>query len=72
MHCLNCIRCMQNSTFETGLKGKEILRTKENNTIALIRYASRLINSLKVKTLDWGSLCNYYVNQYKRIMSSLV
>ena len=19
MHCLNCIRCMQNSTFETGL-----------------------------------------------------
>ena len=20
MHCLNCIRCMQNSTFETGLR----------------------------------------------------
>ena len=27
MHCLNCIRCMQNSTFETGLGSIPYLHT---------------------------------------------
>ena len=28
MHCLNCIRCMQNSTFETGLTDENMLYTQ--------------------------------------------
>ena len=31
MHCLNCIRCMQNSTFETGLKLLGIIRVMSDS-----------------------------------------
>ena len=32
MHCLNCIRCMQNSTFETGLINTKIPNLKPNDS----------------------------------------
>ena len=32
IYCLNCIRCMQNSTFETGLKDTCVLISSGNLT----------------------------------------
>ena len=37
MHCLNCIRCMQNSTFETGLN---TMKTKR----MLVAFGRKLTN----------------------------
>ena len=40
MHCLNCIRCMQNSTFETGLMPASLVYSKS----VIVRLLHFLLN----------------------------
>ena len=56
MHCLNCIRCMQNSTFETGLKFKiyKIKKVKKRRllrAVACAQYIQNIIPNLGLKAV---------------------
>ena len=53
MHCLNCIRCMQNSTFETGLKFKiyKIKKRRLLRAVACAQYIQNIIPNLGLKAV---------------------
>ena len=50
MHCLNCIRCMQNSTFETGLRRISVapnaIQTMDNEMIHFMTEMRRTKQAL--------------------------
>ena len=51
MHCLNCIRCMQNSTFETGLKDKNDDKLKSMHAYSFTYRANFHNSKIEIMTV---------------------